>query len=184
MSQAPAYLDILDYWYSDRIRRHWFSSTPELDEEIRRRYEALWARAGRGELDAWLSTADGCLALIILMDQFPLNMFRGEARSFSTEARSIEVARQALDQGFDKLISADRLSFMYMPFMHSEQAEHQALAVRLFEASGLKSNLAFAKHHRDIISRFGRFPHRNHMLGRESTAEELAYLASDGAFRG
>ena len=111
-------------------------------------------------------------------------MYRGQARSFSTEARAIEVVLGAIDQGLDQQAPPEQRAFLYMPLMHSEELTHQDLSVSLFEAAGLASNARFARHHRELIRRFGRFPHRNRALGRDSTAEELAYLASDQAFTG
>lgn len=176
--------EVIGYWYSDRIRKRWFSSTPELDAEIREKYEPLWISGVRGELDGWRTTAAGCLALVLVFDQFPLNMFRGQARSFQTEARAREVAREALNNKFDTELEKEKLPFLFMPFMHSEQLEDQDLAVALFERYGLNENLRFALHHREIVRKFGRFPHRNEILGRENTPEEREYLASKSAFRG
>jgi len=175
---------ILEFWYSERIAPHWFASTRELDEEIRARYAALWRSAAKGGLDAWCDTPEGSLALVIVLDQFPLNMFRGTPASFSTEVQAIRCAKRAIEQGFDQRLELDRRAFLYMPLMHSECLADQYLSVRLLARAGLKSNLAFAEHHREIIRRFGRFPHRNQILGRRSTADELAYLASSEAFKG
>ena len=178
------HLDIIDYWFSDRIAKHWFSSTPGLDDEIRNTFEPTWASAAKGELDTWKSTPEGCLALIIILDQFPLNMFRGKAKSFQTESRAIEITMAAIGNGFDKELSADKLAFLFMPLMHSEHPGDQDLSVELFKKHNLSGNLRFARHHRDIVRKFGRFPHRNRILGRESTKEELEYLASEDAFKG
>ena len=111
-------------------------------------------------------------------------MFRGTAKSFSTEVKAINVSRKAISNGFDKLLSTTQLSFLYMPFMHSEILENQNYSVKLFEQAGLESNIRFAKHHRSLIERFGRFPHRNEILKRTNTSEELEYLASPQAFKG
>jgi len=166
------------------MKKYWFNSSPALDREIRDRYEKIWEAAKKGELDEWQNSPKACLALIILLDQFPLNMYRGEAKSFSTESLAIEMARDAVKKGFDKEINQSRLSFLYMPFMHSEKIDDQNLSVKLFTETGLESNLKFAEHHRDIIKRFGRFPHRNKALGRMSTPEEIAYLNSEKGFKG
>jgi len=178
------YNEILEYWYSDKVSKQWFSSTPELDQEIKEKYESLWESGLNGELDGWKSTAEGCLALIILLDQFPLNMYRGQANSFESEKKAIEIALYAIDKGFDKKIAIDKLSFMYVPFMHSEKLEHQNLSVKLFLNNNLTNNLRFAEHHREIVKKFGRFPHRNQTLGRESTELEIEYLNSKEAFKG
>lgn len=175
---------VIAFWYSPEMRKCWFSSTPALDAEIRDRFGALWRRAAAGELDDWKNQPDRCLALIIVLDQFPLNMFRGQALGFKTERQAIEAAKYAVRQGYDRVIPAERLAFLYMPLMHSEQLEDQEASVRLFEAAGLNDNVSFARHHRDIIEQFGRFPHRNAILGRESRQEERDYLASKDAFLG
>ncbi|OZB83143.1 MAG: hypothetical protein B7X28_02610 [Halothiobacillus sp. 13-55-253] len=148
--------DILDYWYSDFMQKHWFASTPALDE----------------------------LALVIVLDQFPLNMFRGKPESFRTERKAIDVTLNALKKGFDKQLSKDRLSFLFMPLMHSEKLEEQDLSVALFHRYGLTGNIKFAEHHREIVRMYGRFPHRNAILGRKSIPAEIEYLASKDAFKG
>lgn len=178
------YEDILNFWFSEPIKSHWFSSTETIDQMVRDRYEKIWEEAGRGEHDDWTHVADGSLALVIVLDQFPLNMFRGSRKSFSTEARAIEVTRQAIANGQDHQIDKDRLAFLYMPLMHSENNEDQALSVALFEQAELAANIDFARHHQAIIKRFGRFPHRNAILGRTSTEAEQEYLQSDEAFKG
>jgi len=144
----------------------------------------MWEAARLGELDAWLHQPDTALALIIVLDQFPLNMFRGEAKSFATEAQAIAAAKYAIAENYAPHLPNDRLAFLYLPLMHSENLEDQAQCVRLFEAAGLVENARFARHHQDIVQRFGRFPHRNASLGRISTADEIAYLNSPGAFKG
>jgi uncharacterized protein (DUF924 family) len=175
---------IIDFWFSDESRKRWFKSTPDFDQALRDRFEDVWQRASRGELDHWMQTATGCLALVIILDQFPLNMFRGTAHSFSSEARSREVAATAIERGFDKTLSAEQKSFLYMPFMHSEALDDQQLALQLFDQPGLESNFRFARHHHSIIEKFGRFPHRNAVLGRASTDAEIEYLNSREAFTG
>lgn len=175
---------ILEYWYSDRIKKHWFSSTEELDKEIKEKYEPLWKDVIRGEFNHWKESAEGCLALAIILDQFPLNMYRGEVESFSTEAMAIKVSKLAIEKGFDQQIEKNKLAFLYMPLMHSENLDDQNLSVSLFEKAGLEDNAKFAKHHRGIIQQFGRFPHRNEILQRESSQDEIDYLNSDEAFKG
>jgi uncharacterized protein (DUF924 family) len=176
--------DIIDFWYSARISPRWFASTPELDAEIRQRYAGLWEQAARGELDTWQATAEGSLALAIVLDQFPLNMFRGTPRSFSTEARAVAVALQAVHQRQDQQLPVKRRAFLYMPLMHSEDSAHQARSVQLFDQPGLEEHLKFARHHQKLIQEFGRFPHRNPILGRPSTPAEITYLNSSRAFKG
>jgi len=184
MAQTNDFHDVLDFWYSARISKRWFASTPSLDEEIRTRYEDLWKLAASGELDGWSDTPEGALALAIVLDQLPLNMYRGKPAAFSTEQKAVLVAKQAIARGYDEQVPSDRVLFLYMPLMHSENLDDQDLSVAQFRKAGLKDNLYFAEHHRGIVQRFGRFPHRNAILGRESTPEELEYLASDGAFKG
>jgi uncharacterized protein (DUF924 family) len=184
MSNQVSPQNILDFWYSKEMQGRWFSSTPALDDEIRNKFEPLWRKAAAGELEGWQETPKGCLALTIVLDQFPLNMFRGKAESFSTEQQAVRIARQAIDKGYDRRLPAGRLAFLYMPLMHSENLADQDLSVRLFEAEKLESNLRFAQHHRELIRKYGRFPHRNSMLGRQSTPEEIEYLASKEAFLG
>jgi len=175
---------IIDFWYSDEVRPLWFNSTAEFDEALRQQYGELYRDAQAGRLQEWEKSAFGCLALTIILDQFPLNMFRGQPEGFATESEAVRIARLAVDQGFDLQLEPNQRVFLYMPFMHSENLPHQDLAVELFDKSGLMDNLRFARHHRDIIRRFGRFPHRNAILGRDSSEQELAYLASDEAFLG
>ena len=174
--------DIIDYWFSEKSKQFWFASTPSIDKEITSRYETVWEKAASGGLSSWGETADGSVALIIILDQFPLNMFRGKAKGFKTESMAVEVALCAIDNGFDEEMDNEKLLFLFMPLMHSENLDHQNLQVYLFEKYNF--NLDFSKHHRDLVKKFGRFPHRNEILGRMSTMEELDYLLSDNAFRG
>lgn len=177
-------IQIIDFWFSDRVKPLRFKSTAEFDQEIRDRYLTLWQRARMGELDHWRETKEGCLALVILLDQFPLHMFRGHADAFATERQSRDVAEYANDAGFDKEMPDPWRAFLYLPYMHGESLVDQDRSVALYQSAGLQDNLKWAKHHRALIRRFGRFPHRNQILGRESTADELAYLESDQAFTG
>ena len=174
--------DIIDYWFSEKSKQFWFASTPSIDKEITSKYETVWEKAASGGLSSWGETADGSVALIIILDQFPLNMFRGKAKGFKTESIAVEVALNAIDNGFDEEMDNEKLLFLFMPLMHSENLDHQNLQVYLFEKYNF--NLEFSKHHRDLVKKFGRFPHRNEILGRMSTMEELDYLLSDNAFRG
>ena len=180
----PPPKDILDFWFSEPMRSKWFASTPQLDAAIKAQFECVWDAAMHGELDDWQNNPDGCLALVIILDQFPLNMFRGTAKSFTSEAKGRDVARRAIDQVFDQKIDAAHLAFLYLPFMHSEDLADQDLSVQLFGTAGLENNLRFAQHHREIVRRFGRFPHRNIILGRASTPEEIDHLNSTEAFKG
>lgn len=175
---------VLDFWFDPDNRYGWFRATPAFDQRVRERFEAIWALASDRRLAHWEFTPQGALALVIVLDQLPLNMFRGRAESFSSEALSREVAAAAIERGFDQQLVAEQLPFMYLPFMHSESLADQDRSVQLFERAGLSDNLRWAGHHREIVRRFGRFPHRNAILGRESTPEEIAWLASDEAFGG
>lgn len=178
------YQEVLEFWFSEKAKPLWFRSTPEFDAELRNRYLTTWQAAAAGQLGDWCDTPEGALALVIVLDQFPLNIFRGKPESFSTEAQSRNVAAAAIDKGWDRQIEKSRLAFLYLPFMHSEDLADQDRSVVLFEEAGLQDNLRFARHHRELIRRFGRFPHRNVILGRTSSDEELAYLDSKEAFHG
>ena len=148
------------------------------------KYQAVWNKASAGELDDWANDPDGCLALVIILDQFPLNMFRGQAKSFRSEQKAVDTARKAIDKHLDRSIDRAKLAFLYMPFMHSEDLAHQDISVKLFRENNLHANVRFAEHHRELIRKFGRFPHRNKILGRQSTEQETKYLESDNAFKG
>ena len=176
--------EIIDFWFADDVRKLWFNSTAEFDRLLCERFEELLKQAARGELDHWMESAEGCLALVIILDQFPLNMFRGSAQSFATEARSRDVARVAIAKGFDQLLAAEQQAFFYMPFQHSEDLADQEMALELFARPGMESHLRFARHHHGIVETYGRFPHRNAVLGRASTAAEIEYLNSKEAFTG
>ena len=175
---------IVDFWFADDVRKLWFNSTAEFDRQLCERFTSTLERAERGELDHWMESAVGCLALVVILDQFPLNMFRGSARSFASEAQSREIAKLALENGFSKLLPVEQQALLFMPFMHSEDLVDQELALELFSQPGLESNLRFARHHQSIIETYGRFPHRNKALGRTSTAAETEYLNSAKAFTG
>ena len=174
--------DVLDYWFSEKSKQFWFASTPQVDNEIKVRFESVWEKAAEGEYSQWRDTADGSVALIVILDQLPLNMFRSDPKGFQTENMAVEVALNAINNGFDEELNDEKLLFLFMPLMHSENIDHQNLQVYLFDKYNF--NLEFSKHHRDLVKKFGRFPHRNEILGRMSTMEELDYLLSDNAFKG
>jgi uncharacterized protein (DUF924 family) len=182
MSITPK--NIIDFWYEPAIKKQWFSATPELDQKILTQYEKLWEAAAAGELDGWCDDAKGCLALVIILDQFPLNMFRGHAKSFSSERKAVEIAWHAVKHNLDQALEKEYRAFLYMPFMHSEFMAEQDLSVKLFHDNQLDENLKFAEHHRNIVKQFGRFPHRNAILGRISTDAEIKYLESAGGYKG
>jgi len=176
--------EVLSFWYSDAMKKQWFSSTPELDADIKQQFESLWEEAASHQLDSWMDSAEGCLALCIVLDQFPLNMFRGEAKAFQTEQQAVAITKHAIERGFDNDIDDSKVAFLYMPLMHSEYLSDQDLSVESFGRRKLDGNTRFAEHHRGLIVEFGRFPHRNETLGRKNTAAEIEYLNSKRAFKG
>lgn len=170
--------EIVDYWRAVGPKG-WFTKNPAVDDEIRRRFLGIHEAAAAGRLAAWEADPQGALALLILLDQFPRNMFRGDARTFATDAAAREIARRAILNGFDGAIP-DMRTFFYLPFMHSEDLADQERAIALYKAAGDGDSLKWAERHADIIRRFGRFPHRNAVLGRTTTPEEQAFLDSGG----
>lgn len=174
----PTAEDVLAFWFADPAR--WWKKDPAFDTEIRERFLALHEAIDCGEHDDWLETPRSALAHVVVLDQFSRNMFRGTARGFASDARALSAARRAVDRGYDRALSNDERSFLYMPFMHSEQLADQERACALF--SGCRPDQArFAELHRDIVRRFGRFPHRNAVLGRASTPEEEEFLKQPGS---
>ena len=181
--------EILDFWLlplSDpaygQKRELWWKSTPALDAEIEDRFGALLDTALRGDLDAWANSPDGALALILLCDQFSRNIHRKTARAFAGDGKAIEIARIALAHFYPAAFPVDVRLFFYMPFQHSEHLADQELCVALFKALGNTENDKHAVDHRDIVARYGRFPHRNEVLGRASTPEEIDYLKTAKRF--
>ena len=157
----------------------WFAKDKEFDRRFRERLLSTHEAAARGDLDDWLATATGALALILLLDQFPRNAFRGTPRMYATDAKARATAAAAIDAGHDQVVPKDLRLFIYLPFGHSENPADQERSVALAQALG-EPDLSHAKRHRDIIRRFGRFPHRNPILGRAMTAEEQRYLDEGG----
>jgi uncharacterized protein (DUF924 family) len=176
---SPAPADVLAFW-REAGKDKWYTKNEAFDAEVRQRFLGLWQQAAAGELASWETTDDGALALVIVLDQFPRNMFRGDARTFSTDANALDVASRAIARGADKRIDPDLVEFLYMPFMHSERLADQERCIALFQNGGRPDNVKFAEIHADIIRRFGRFPHRNEVLGRTTTAEERAFLDGGG----
>jgi uncharacterized protein (DUF924 family) len=174
---------VLGFWFSDAARERWFSSTPEFDREVRERLGALHEAAATGALDAWGASAEGALALVVLLDQAPRNAFRGTARMYATDARALEAAKAAVAAGHDLAFpDDDRRMFLYLPYEHSEDLADQRECVRLVaERISDPEYLGYARRHLEVVERFGRFPHRNALLGRDSTAEELAFLREPGS---
>jgi uncharacterized protein (DUF924 family) len=171
--------DVLAFWRAAGAER-WYKRDDAFDVSVRERFLALWQKAFAGELSSWEATDNGALALVIVLDQFPRNMFRGDRKAFSSDPFAREVADRALRRGTDKRIDAALLEFLYLPFMHSEYPADQLRCVELFRATDNTENLRYAEKHADIIGRFGRFPHRNRVLGRVTTPEEEAFLDGGG----
>ncbi|MDP1632874.1 MAG: DUF924 family protein [Caulobacter sp.] len=184
MSATP--IDVIGFWRISGPEK-WFRKDYRFDAAIRLRFEPVHFAAARGEYSGWIQTSEGCLALLLLLDQFPRNLWRGSPHAFAADAMARSVARHAVQADFDQEVEPGLRAFCYMPFMHSEDLGDQDLAVRLCEAlrdaTGDEKTLQFAIIHRDIIDRFGRFPHRNAMMGRETTPDEQAFL-DDGGFAG
>jgi uncharacterized protein (DUF924 family) len=179
---APS--NVLDFWFSQN-RKAWFEKNPAFDEQIRTRFLPLFEQALRGELDAWSGEPAGCLALVILLDQYPRNMFRGSAKAFAGDQVARDAARIILDNGWDKAMTPDERMFAYLPFEHSESLADQERCLALMKEISASPDTAdlpkWAEAHLVIIRRFGRFPHRNAALGRESTPEEIAFLKEPGS---
>lgn len=184
--EPPLYLEILDFWRAAGPKR-WFAHDPAFDAEIKTRFETLHLAAARGELADWAETADGALGLLLLIDQFPRNLYRGSAHAFATDPMARAVAARALAAGMDRAVEPILRPFFFLPFEHSEDPADQARAVALFEhhavETGDQDSLRWAVLHQDIVRRFGRFPHRNAALGRETTEAEARFLA-EGGFSG
>ena len=179
----PLSEDILTFWFGDtdlsrdmERREVWFRSTPEFDAAITGQYAEAHERAGGGAFDHFVESPADCLALVIMLDQFPRNMFRQSPRAFGTDAKAREITRLALDRGYDRGMSRWHRIFLYLPFEHSENLADQDRACALYQPLGEERSLQAAIGHRDAIRRFGRFPHRNAVLGRINTPEEDIYL--------
>ena len=176
----PTARELLDYWLGLGPEA-WYRGGAALDQEIRDRWGALWEKGRKGELIQWRAAPASSLALVILLDQFPRNMFRDDARAFSSDARALTVAKTAILHGHDRRVDLPERQFFYTPLMHSEVLSNQDQSVRLYLLNfGREGLLPHAQAHREIIRRFGRFPYRNAALGRESTPEEVAFLAEGG----
>ncbi len=171
--------EILVFW-REAGRGHWYKRDAAFDASLRERFLGLWQKAAAGGLSSWESSDDGALALVIVLDQFPRNMFRDDVRTYSSDALAREVASRAIARGADSRVDLGLVEFLYMPFMHSEQLADQERCVELFRKAGDADNLRYAEDHAGIIRRFGRFPHRNPVLGRITTPEEQAFLDGGG----
>jgi uncharacterized protein (DUF924 family) len=186
--------EVLDFWFGregeesyGEFREAWFNRDPEFDREIRDRFESVYEEAAAGRLDHWKSEARSCLALIVVLDQFPRNMYRGDARMYAADEKAREAARHAVEHAYDRELSPYGRLFMYLPFEHSEELDDQRLSVELFRGlateMGSEDLLGYAVRHLEIVERFGRFPHRNEILGRRTTPEETKFLSGpDSSF--
>jgi uncharacterized protein (DUF924 family) len=171
--------EILAFWCEAGPGR-WYKRDAAFDALVRSQFLGLWQQAAAGELSSWETSDDGALALVIVLDQFPRNMFRDDARTYASDALAREVAGRAIARGADGRVDGALLEFLYMPLMHSEHLVDQVRSVDLFRKAGGPDSLRYAEGHAGIIRRFGRFPHRNRILGRTTTAEEQAFLDSGG----
>lgn len=180
--------DVLQFWFGDTPgarRKEWFVKNPAFDADIRTRFLALHEAATHGELATWKDAAESALALIVLTDQFPRNMFRGEVRAFATDPAALATARHVLARGWDAPMQPVERMFVYLPFEHSEVLADQEKSLQLFEPLGAfeetKDTAEYARKHWEIVKRFGRFPHRNAALGRPGTPEENEFLKQPGS---
>lgn len=172
---------VLDFWFEAFTPAQWFKKDPEMDRMILQRFGALHTQASQCECYPWRKTAEGRLAEIIVLDQFSRNIYRDDARAFATDALALALAQEAVAAGADAELTSAQRAFLYMPYMHSESAAIHELAMQLFDQPGLENNYDFEVRHKAIIDRFGRYPHRNALLGRASTDEELAFLKEPGS---
>ncbi|GIU53158.1 MULTISPECIES: DUF924 family protein [Shewanella] len=172
---------VISFWFDEIDHALWFKKDSEFDRIIMSKFATLHAQAMAGELYEWRVSPLGRLAEIIVLDQFSRNMYRESPKAFLSDPLALVLAQEAVAQGQDKLLTQTERSFLYMPYMHSESMMVHQQALTLFNQAGLESNYAFEKKHLEIIERFGRYPHRNSILGRESTAEEIAFLMQPGS---
>lgn len=174
--------DILHFWFDELKPQDWFKKDAHLDETIRLRFLATWEKAAACELSEWRNSPEGRLAEILILDQFSRNLFRDDGRAFAADPLALALSQEAIHSGDDQKLSPQQRVFLYMPFMHSESKSIHEKAVSLFESlKGFETNLAFELKHKKIIDQFGRFPHRNKILGRASTPEEIEFLKQPGS---
>ncbi len=177
------YQDILDSWFSPETQPNWFAKSDQFDQSLKEKFGDILEQASRAELWSWRKNADGRLAEIIVLDQFSRNIFRDTPRAFAQDSLALALAQEAISQDLDKQLSPEQRSFLYMPFMHSESKLIHEFALKLFQRLGNPENLEYEIKHKIIIDRFRRYPHRNQILGRESTEEELSFLTQpDSSF--
>ncbi len=173
--------EILDFWFEQLKPRQWFEKSPAIDRELTERFGDWHRKAAAGELFAWRELIEGRLAEVLLLDQFSRNIHRDKPEAFAQDAMALVLAQEAVARGLDAQLPPERRAFLYMPYMHSESEVIHEEAVRLFDQPGLEHNLKFELRHREIIQRFGRYPHRNAVLGRPSTPDELEFLKQPGS---
>jgi len=177
------YQDVTHFWFDELTPKQWWVQDDSIDELIRQRFESLHIIAAKGELFSWRGEAEGWLAEIIVLDQFSRNIHRGSPLAFAYDDMALELAKEAVANSVDQKLVPGRQAFLYMPYMHSESKAIHEEAVRLFSQPGMENNLEFEYKHKVIIDRFSRYPHRNKILGRESTPEEIELLKQpDSAF--
>ncbi len=175
------YQQVLTFWFEEIKPEQWWSKNDQFDQLITDRFSQLHQQATQCELFHWRSHAQGRLAEIIVLDQFSRNIYRDDHRAFSSDPLALALAQEAVCCGSDKALSVQESSFLYLPYMHSESAHIHQTAVTLYQREGLENNLAFELQHKKIIDQFGRYPHRNEILGRISTPDELAFLQQPGS---
>ncbi|KTD61160.1 DUF924 family protein [Legionella spiritensis] len=173
---------ILDFWFHQLTPEQWWKKDAAIDRAIRNQFASIHHQTRLGELSAWRETAGGCLAEVIVLDQFSRNMFRDSPQAFACDGMALVLAQEAIRRGLNKSLPPEQRAFLYLPFMHSESLKIHQQALQLFSEPGLETNLAFEKQHADIIARFGRYPHRNAVLGRVSSEEEKAFLLQHPGF--
>lgn len=174
--------EVLAFWFAELTEEDWFMANAETDRAVRERFEPLNLELRRAVPAICRSEARAALAAIIALDQFPRNIWRGKAEAFATDDQAIDLARNAVERGLDQELAPRERMFLYMPFMHSEILADQERSVDLFKALGNENSEKYAIEHRDIVARFGRFPHRNRTLGRQSSAAEEVFLAGHKGF--
>ncbi|ARP98471.1 DUF924 family protein [Pseudorhodoplanes sinuspersici] len=179
MSEVKLPVDIISFWQNAGYDK-WFNKDDTFDATVREQFLSTYEAAAAGRLNDWDVAPEGALALIIVLDQFPRNMFRGSPKSWATDPIARDITKRALAKGFDKMVPEALQTFFYLPLMHSEEIEDQQQCVELYKALGDENSLKYAEIHEDIIRRFGRFPHRNPVLGRDTTPEEKAFLKAGG----
>lgn len=195
MHSEPTITAILNFWFGDpgtesasyeQRRRFWFGKAPEFDQAIREQFQPVYAQAAAGQLNHWQDTPEGSLALILVLDQFSRNMFRDTAQAFATDSQALAAAKRAIAHGFDQQLPPIQRIFLYLPLEHSEEIADQQQSVEQFRqlaaaSPDLQDTFDYALRHQSVIERFGRFPHRNRLLGRDTTPEEAEFLTQPGS---